>query len=178
MTGHLPLRFDGVLRPEWIDFAVVTVASCSTEQEFLQKLRSHLAPHIAGREALTKSVTLLQQTVGYRSPLGRDRIVACAAEMERLSPERRTIVRLRLVLDASPFFADCAGVLVRFAAASDQPMAFGDLLERIERRYGQRGSVRRRVHYVLHSMLHLGGAVRRAGGWQPSEGLCELVANR
>lgn len=178
MTGHLPLRFDGVLRPEWIDFAVVTVASCSTDQEFLQKLRSHLAPHIAGREALTKSVTLLQQTVGYRSPLGRDRIVACAAEMERLSPEGRTIVRLRLVLDASPFFADCAGVLVRFAAASDQPMAFGDLLERIERRYGQRGSVRRRVHYVLHSLLHLGGAIHGPAGWKPSAPLCLLAPVR
>jgi hypothetical protein len=178
MTGHLPLRFDGVLRPEWVDFAVVSTANCATEQAFLQQLRAHLAPHIAGRVALAKSVTLLQQTVGYRSPLGRERIVAAANEMTALSPELRTALRLRLLLAASPFFADCAGVLVRFAAASDQPMTFGDILERIERRYGQRGSVRRRVHYVLHSMLHLGAAVHGARGWQPSEGLCELAANR
>lgn len=178
MTGHLPLRFDGVLRPEWVDFAVAYVAASSSEQEYLQGLRSHLAPHIAGRVALAKSVTLLQQTVGFRSPLGREHIVECAREMALLSPEGRTILRLRLVLEASPFFADCAAILVRFAAASDQPIAFGDILERVERRYGQRGSVRRRVHYVLHSLLHLGGAIHGPAGWKPSASLCLLAPVR
>ena len=166
MSGHLPILFDRALRPEWLDFALASASSVTTEAEFREILRHHLQPLIPQAVSLRKTVMLLQRTVGFRSPLSRETIAAHAQELLALAPDARTSVRLRLLISANPFVADCVTAMLLSCQAGQSAMDLGGLTERIERRYGQRGSVARRVRYVLQSLTALGGVAHEGRLWR------------
>lgn len=171
MNAKVPLRFDGALRPEWIDFALTVLPTCETERHFRSAARQHLAPQIGGAEALTKSVTLLNQLFGFRSPISRAELHVVAGQLAALQPGNRAVLRLSVLLRASHFVQEVAGILVRFGAASEAPLPFGDVLIRAERKFGERGSIRRRIKYVLQTLRQCGGVAKIGAGWRASDDL-------
>lgn len=166
MTAHLPILFDCAIAPEWFDFALSNLGRSSGEADFRTLLRDHLAPLIAEPVALRRTVMALQRTVGYRSVLERSTLDDFARRLLANPPDGRTQLRLQVLLAAHPFLADCAAALFRHQQATGQAMALRELIARIESRYGQRGSVGRRVRYALQTLALCGGAVRTGRGWR------------
>lgn len=156
MRDRIPVMFDRALRPEWLDFALENSVHVPNQAALRQELREYLRPQIRGMEALNKTVTQLLRVIGPRSPVPREQLCAYHERMELLTPDQRASIRLSLVTEASPFFADCLTAMRRLAVLGTDGVTLQQMYERLTIKYGDRSTVLRQVRYVLQTMALLG----------------------
>jgi hypothetical protein len=156
MNERIPVQFDRALRPEWIDFALEQRFQTDDEKALRRVLRDYLEPQIKGTEALQKTIGQLQRTVGHRAALPETRLREFHVEMGKLPPEARTPIRLAILTESHPFFADCYAALQKLHALGVEGVTLQQMYERIVARYGDRGTVFRCVRYALQTLAFLG----------------------
>ena len=165
MRDRIPVLFDRVLRPEWLDFALEQSIRLPDGAAQRQALREYLKPQIKGTEALIKTITQLQRVVGSRSPIPRGQLRAYHERMGQLSPDQRTPIRLSLLTEASPFFADCLTAMRRLAILGTDGVMLHQMYERLTAKYGDRSMVPRRVRYVLQTLALFGVVENKDRKW-------------
>ena len=156
MNERIPVLYNMRLRPEWIDFALEQYIQCPDEVEHRRVLRAYLANQIEGKEAALKTVTQLQRNVGYRSAIPKERLVELYAKMSALAPAERTPLRLQILEESTPFFADCVNALRKLKLLGMECVTLSQMVERLSAKYGERETVSRRVRYVLQTLAFLG----------------------
>ncbi len=166
MNERIPLLYDMVLRPEWIDFALEQWIKNPDEEKHRTCLREYLAGRVKGQEALIKTASQLQRNVGPRSPIVQERLQELYRDMTTLAPEQRSATRLAILEESTPFFADSVSALRKLTLVGVNEVPMSHLYERVSSRYGDRISVRRRLQYVLQTLAHLGLVERRGRSWR------------
>lgn len=162
MNERIPLLYDMVLRPEWIDFALEQWVKKPDEGTHRNCLREYLSGQVKGQEALVKTASQLQRNVGPRSRISQERLRELHQEMAKLAPEDRSTIRLTILEESTPFFADTVSALRKLELVGVTEVPVRQLYERVSARYGDRVSVRRRLQYVLQTLSNL-GVIRRVG---------------
>ncbi len=170
MNERIPILFDRALRPEWIDFALEKRFQVDGESAFRRAVRDHLARQMNGAEAVRKTVSQLQRTVGFRTPIPEERLRASLEQMHKLSPDARTPVRLALLMQSQPFFADCVRAMRKLHALGIHGVTYQQMYERISGKYGERGTVPRSLGRVLQTLAFLGLARNEAKCWYLQDG--------
>lgn len=165
MNERIPILFDRALRPEWIDFALEKRFQVNDYEAFRLAVRDHLAPEVNGAEALRKTVSQLQRTVGFRTPIPEARLRESLHQMQRLSPDARTPVRMALLMQSQPFFTDCVSAMRKLQALGIEGVTYKQMYERIAGKYGERGTVPRSVERVLQTLAFLGVARNEDRCW-------------
>jgi len=166
VNERIPLLYDMVLRPEWIDFALEQWIKNPDEEAHRTCLRKYLADRVKGQEALIKTASQLQRNVGPRSPIPQERLLNLYQEMVKHAPEERSSTRLAILEESTPFFADSVSALRKLELVGVNEVPLRQLYERVSARYGDRVSVRRRLQYVLQTLAHLGVVERRGRSWR------------
>src|SRR5580700_7483948 len=115
MNERIPILYDRVLRPEWIDFALEQYLRVENEETLRNVLFDYLRPQIHGVETLEKAVRQLQRTVGFKSPIPKPRLAEIHSQMSALSPDQRAALRVHLLSEATPFVDDCLTAMKRLA---------------------------------------------------------------
>ena len=169
MSDLIPIRFDRALRPEWLDFALEQFIRRPDEASQRQALREYLQPQVVGKEALDKIITQLQRIVGPRSPMPREHLCARHERMGQLAPDQRAPIRLSLLTEASPFFADCVLAVRRMGLLSADGFTAGQLNERLVAKYGDRAIVPRATQHVLQTLALLGALVNKDRRWNTTD---------
>lgn len=165
MTARIPVFYDRELRPEWIDYALERFVESSDALEFRQQLRRHLSPQITCATSLRKVISQLDQTVGYRSQLSREQLVRMYEAMSALPPSDRAPRRLQLLVKSNRFVADCVSAIRKLHRVGVDGIESKHLYERLGAIYGERGTVPRRVRYVLRTLANLGMLENRDKRW-------------
>lgn len=166
MKDRIPLLYDMVLRPEWIDFALEQWIRNPNEHEHRACLREYLSDRISGNEVIIKTASQLQRNVGPRSRIPQLRLHEFYDEMAKLAPEERTTYRLTILEESTPFFADTISVLRKLNLVGVNEVPMRKLYERVSSKYGDRESVRRRLQYVLQTLANLGVVKKSRQSWQ------------
>ncbi|RYG16491.1 hypothetical protein EON82_24945 [bacterium] len=170
MNGRVPVLFDRALRPEWIDYALERFLSSPDEAKMREELHAWLDGRGYGVYTVQKTARQLQRIVGFLSPLRRDRLEQDYDTMSRTSPDERNNVRLQLIADSNPFFADCARAIRTLKANGAESVTVAELYERLQAIYGYRGMIPRRVRYVLQTLALFGCLVNEKRVWRVIEG--------
>jgi hypothetical protein len=102
---------------------------------------------------------------GYRSPFTQERLESLYTRMCALSPEDRLGVRLQILTESTPFFADCVAALRKLHLLGINGIGARQLEERVAAKYGERETVSRRVRYVLQTLALLGAVENREKKW-------------
>ncbi len=165
MNVGIPIRYDMMLRPEWIDYALEQYFQQPDVSAHRKVVHTFLEGQIKGQRAAVKTAAQLLQNVGANSSISRDRLEAYYQQMSRLSPDERSLIRLCIMEESSPFFADCVIALRKLDTLGVKCVGVRQLYERITAKYGDRDTVYRRVRYVLTTLLHLGAVENRDKGW-------------
>lgn len=166
MSSHPPVLFDRALRPEWLDRALALRAETQDAAQFRAALERHLRPQVRGRWTLDKLVQQFQRTVGFRSPLPPERLAGALRQLSETDAAARPPVRLQLLLEAVPFLRDCAATIDRLADASGDLFTLAQVTERIQERYGHRGTIPRRVRNALQTLEAFEALGHRPGEWE------------
>jgi len=169
MSDLIPIRFDRALRPEWLDFALEQFIRRPDEASQRQALREYLEPQITGKEALDKTITQLQRIVGSLSPVSQDSLCVSHKMMGQLAPDQRTPIRLSLLMQASPFFADCVVAIRKMELISTNGFTTRQLIERLIAKYGDRAIVPRATQHVLQTLALLGALVNKDRRWNTTD---------
>ena len=165
MNERIPILYDMTLRPEWIDFALEQYLTCPDEATHRKVLREYLFAQLAGREAAIKTATQLQRNVGYRSPISKERLKDLYKQMSMLASEERTAIRLQILEESSPFFADCISALRKLKLLGMNGVNLREMEERLSAKYGERETVQRRIQYVFRTLALLGVIEYRNRRW-------------
>lgn len=156
MNARIPIMFDRSLRPEWIDYALERSMEADGPSDLGASLRDYLSPEIPTATSLRKTVSQLERMVGASSLIPKERLAAAYAKMSSLPPSSRQEIRLQLLIDSTPFVADVFGVLNRLVLVGGNGVEASQLYSRIAAIYGDRGTIPRRVRYVLQTLRNLG----------------------
>ena len=165
MNERIPILYDMRLRPEWIDYALEQYLKCPDEETHRRILREYLSTQIQGKEAAIKTASQLQRNVGYRSPIPKERLESLYTKMCALAPENRLAVRLQILTESTPFFADCVAALRKLHLLGMNGIGARQLEERVAAKYGERETVSRRVRYVLQTLTMLGAIENKEKKW-------------
>ena len=165
MNERIPVLYDRALRPEWIDYALEQWIKNPDEEEHRRLLREYLSIRIKGAEAAIKTASQLQRNVGPRSLIPRERLEALYQEMANLAADERAAIRLKILEESTPFFADCVAALRKLHLLGVDGIPMRQLYERMIAQYGDRETVRRRIQYVLQTLALLGIVERRDRSW-------------
>ena len=165
MIGRKPVMFDRALRPEWIDFVLEKYIAAADEESLKVEVRAWMDAKALGTFTAQKSARQLHRTVGFKSPLSRERLESDYARLQRLSPEARNGVRLQLVADANEFFGDCVKAIRAMRLNGSQRITATDLYERLQAIYGHRGTIPRRVRSVLQTLALFECLINESRGW-------------
>ncbi len=165
MNRRIPILYDAALRPEWIDYALDQYMSEPGERELRAILTNYLRPQIKGAVTLDKAVRQLQRTVGYKSPLPKERLAAVHSNMSALSPDERADYRIYLLTESSPFLSACINAMKKLALLGLDGIEIKHIYERVCTQFGDRSTVYRRVRYVLQTLLLCGFATNRDRRW-------------
>jgi hypothetical protein len=169
LNQRIPILYDRELRPEWIDFALEQFV-CSTDTAgYHRVLRQYLAPQISSATSLRKTVSQLERCVGHKSVHGRAHLESAYQAMRELSPSQRGTLRLQLLEGSNAFVADCLRAMRMLGAVSAAGVEPRILYERLIAQYGDRGTVPRRVRYVLRTLANLGVVKQETGRWRLAE---------
>lgn len=174
MSGHpakIPVMFDRVLRPEWLDYALDQYFLVTGKKELDERLRTYLAVEIDSPTSLRKTVSQLQRTVGYLSTISREELMVAHAQMNEMAPSQRTQMRIDLLVKANPFVADCVNALKKLALIGKNEVVATELYDRLAERYGDRGTIPRRVRYVFSTLQFFGVLENKRGTWVLVDGL-------
>lgn len=165
MTARIPVCYYGELKPEWIDYTLEQFARSTDAEGLKSALRQRLSSEISGATYLRKIVSQLEQTAGYKSQLSREQLLKFYEEMSHLPPDQRNPVRLRLLVKSSKFVADCLSAIRKLHRLGVDGVECKQLYERLESLYGVRGTIPRRVRYVLKTLANLGVLENREKKW-------------
>ena len=165
MNERIPILYDMKLRPEWIDFALEQYLKCPDEEAHRKVLREYLFTQMEGKEAAIKTASQLQRNVGYRSSIPKDRLEELYRQMSALAPEERTAIRLQILEESTPFFADCVTALRKLKLLGIECVSLRQMEERLAAKYGERETVHRRLRYVLQTLALLGVIQNRDKRW-------------
>ena len=165
MNERIPILYDMRLRPEWIDFALEQYFTCPDEEAHRRLLREYLSTQIQGKEAAIKTVCRLQRNVGYRSVIPKARLKGLYRQMSALAPEERAPIRLQILEESTPFFADCVSALRKLKLLGLKCVSLRQMEERLSAKYGERETVSRRVRYVLQTLPLLGVVENKDRTW-------------
>ena len=174
MSEHpakIPVMFDRVIRPEWLDYALDQYSIVAEKKELDVRLRTYLSAEIKSPTSIRKTISQLQRTVGFLSTTSREELMAAHAQMNELAPSQRTLLRINLLVKANPFVADCVIALRKLALIGKKEVTATDLYDRLTERYGDRGTIPRRVRYVFSTLQYFGVLENKRGNWLFINGL-------
>lgn len=169
MKERIPVMYDRELKPEWIDHALEQSLQASDEETLSQTLRAYLREQITSPTSLRKVISQLQQAVGFRSPLSREQLQAYYDEMSGLAPDQRLAIRFRLLVESTPFVAEVVQAIRKLQVVGAKEVSASQLYERIIAKYGDRGTIPRRVRYVLRTLENIGYLEHRGMKWRMTE---------
>jgi len=165
MTARIPVFYDRELKPEWIDYALERFVQSSDAGELRQVLRKHLSSEISCATSLRKVVSQLEQTAGYRSALPGEQLVSIHEQMSKLPPDQRGALRLKLLIESNKFVADCVAAIQKLHRLGVDGIESRQMYERLTALYGERGTIPRRVRYVLRTLANMGVLENRDKKW-------------
>lgn len=165
MTARIPVFYDRELKPEWIDYALEQFVQSSDAQELKQALRQRLSHEITCATSLRKVISQLEQTVGYRSQLSREQLLKAYDEMSKVPSDQRNTMRVKLLVKSNKFVADCLSAIKKLHRLGVDGIESNQLYERLGSLYGERGTIPRRVRYVLKTLANLGVLENREKKW-------------
>jgi len=165
MKERIPVMYDRELKSEWIDYALEQSLQVNDEVALTQTLRAYLQEQITSSTSLRKVISQLQQSVGLRSPLSRAQLQAYYDEMSRLAPDQRMTLRFRLLVESTPFVAEVVQAIRKLHAVGAKEVSASQLYTRVIAKYGDRGTIPRRVRYVLRTLMNLGVMEHREKMW-------------
>ncbi|OPZ85099.1 MAG: hypothetical protein BWY76_01556 [bacterium ADurb.Bin429] len=165
MKERIPVMYDRELKPEWIDYALQQSLQLRDEVALTQTLREYLREQIASPTSLRKVISQLQQAVGFRSPLSRKQLQAYYDEMSSVAPDQRISVRFRLLVESTPFVAEVVQAIRKLHVVGEKEVSASQLYDRLIAKYGDRGTIPRRVRYVLRTLVNLGVMEHREKKW-------------
>jgi hypothetical protein len=170
-ANRIPVLFDRELKPHWLDYALERFIESASHDEMNELLREYLSAEISSPTSLRKTVRQLDRTVGYLSPIPAAELHAAYDKMRHLPADRRLPVRLALLAAANPFVADCVKAIEKLDRLGTAGIAATQLYDRLASVYGDRGTVPRRVRYVLRTLAHFGYLENRERRWhRPTTG--------
>lgn len=165
MTARIPVLFDRALRPEWIDYALAQFVRTADNAAHGRLLRTYLEEEITSPDTLRKTVRQLQRYVGHLSPLTREQLLAVYEDMNSRAPTQRGEIRIRLLSATNPFLADCLAAIRSLNSLGVQGITRRQMVERLIARYGERGTIPRRVGAALTTLAHLHVLENRDKKW-------------
>lgn len=165
MNQRIPILYDRELRPEWIDFALEQFVVSPDAGSHHRVLQEYLAPQINSPTSLRKTVSQLERCVGHKAVHDRRHLESVYRAMRELAPRQRRELRLQLLEGSNAFVADCLRALRKLQAVSAKGVEPRILYERLIAQYGDRGTVPRRVRYVLRTLANLGVVEASDGRW-------------
>lgn len=179
MNARIPVMFDRSLRPEWIDYALERSIRADNLIDLRDSVRAYLSSEISTPTSLRKTVKQLEHIVGPTSLIPRERLIKAYSEMSSLAPSARQGIRLRLLVESTPFAAEVLGAVQRLVSVGGNGVEASQLYGRIAAVYGERGTIPRRVRYVLQTLSYLGVVKNEDSRWyvtdsQPPSGLGTL----
>ena len=169
-TARIPVMFDRVLRPEWLDYSLDQYTVSVNKVDLDGRLRTYLSEEIKTPTSMRKTVSQLQRTVGFLSSTPREELLTAHKKMCDLAPSQRTKMRMELLVRANPFVADCFDALAKLYLVGKREVAATDLYDRLTLKYGDRGTIPRRVRYVFTTLQYFGALENRRGKWLLVEG--------
>ena len=95
----------------------------------------------------------------------KDRLEELYRRMSALAPEERTAIRLQILEESTPFFADCVAALRKLKLLGMECVSLSQMAERLTAKYGERETVHRRLLYVLKTLSLLGVIENRDNRW-------------
>ena len=171
MNSRITVKFDGAIRPEWIDFALERYLHSTSEAQLRNTLKEFLQPFGNDPVTIQKTVLQLQRTVGYRSRISRSELEALYVQLADLKPEARNPVRLQILCESNNFFLDCVEALRKLRMAGTEEVSLQHLYARIDAIYGEREMVHRRVRYVIQTLAAFGCVTNTKGKWRIEDSL-------
>jgi endonuclease III len=165
MKERIPIVFSAGLRPEWIDFALEQYLSSDNIEAYRQALQDYLSAQIKAEATREKTVSLLQRCVGYRSEMTREQLQELYEQMHTIPSDERNAIRLHIISASVPFFADCVTAIKKIGLLGIKGIEISQIYERLVAKYGERGTVYRRVRYVLQTLAFLGVVTNRERRW-------------
>ncbi|MHB1455404.1 MAG: hypothetical protein ACYC0V_00655 [Armatimonadota bacterium] len=165
MTARIPVFYDRELKPEWIDYALEQFVQSSNAQDMKQTLRQRLSNEIECATSLRKIISQLEQTVGYRSQLSREKLIEIYSGMSKVPSIERNPMRIRILIDSNKFIADCLSAIQKIHRLGVDGIEAKELYERIEAIYGERGTIPRRIRYVLRTLANMGILEKKDRKW-------------
>lgn len=166
MNHRIPILYDRELRPEWIDYALEQFVLSPDAGTHHRVLQEYLVPQVKSATDLRKTVSQLERCVGHKSVHGRTHLETVYESMRRLAPAQRRDLRLQLLEGSNAFVADCLRALRKLqtlGTAGVEPLI---LYKRLTAKYGDRGTVPRRVRYVLRTLANLGVVEHKESRWR------------
>jgi len=166
MNGRKPVVFDRAIRPDWIDTALDRFLSGISEPELRRELESMLAAKGLDINTTQKSARQLIRLVGHKTVHSRQRLVNDYELMASMGPDDRNAIRLQLIYDASPFFADCVKAIRNLNLNGKDGVYAAELYERLQSAYGHRGTIPRRVRNVCQTLASFGCLANEDRTWR------------
>ncbi len=157
--------FDRKLRPEWIDYALQQSLSADDEVSLRKDLLSFLKAQIVGKVTVDKVARQLNRTVGFKSSISRERLKDYFVKMSALAPDERKQLRLQILVESTPFVADCLSTIKKLTLLGVAGVEVKVLYDRQVARYGDRETVYRCVRYALQTLAFLGAVQNRDRRW-------------
>lgn len=165
MNERVPVMFDRMLRPEWVDYALEQFLVSENEADLRRRLYKYLSSQVQGMYTVQKVARQLQRTVGFTSRIPRQELEQAYRRLSSMAPAERTALRLELLIKATPFIADCVSALRKLKVLAVHGVELGQLYERLVAKYGDRSMVYRRVRYVLQTLAMMGVVENRDHRW-------------
>jgi hypothetical protein len=165
VNEKIPVMFDRMLRPEWIDYALQQFLAAENETALRSQLLGFLEGQLQGQVTIQKVARQLNRTVGFKSSISRAKLQEYHDKMSALSPDERMHLRLQILVESTPFAADCVNALKKLSLLGVDGVNLTQLYDRQVARYGDRSMVYRRVRYVLQTLAFLGAVQNRDQKW-------------
>ena len=165
MNEKIPVMFDRMLRPEWIDYALQQFLTAKDETALRKDLTTFLTNQVAGQQTVVKVARQLNRTVGFKSSIPRTKLEEYHCKMSVLSPDERMHLRLQILVESTPFVADCVTAIKKLSLLGVDGVELTQMYDRQVARYGDRSMVYRRVRYVLQTLAFMGAVENRNRRW-------------
>ncbi len=165
MNEKIPVMFDRMLRPEWIDYALQQFLTSKDETALRNDLTIFLTSQVAGQQTVIKVARQLNLTVGFKSSIPRTKLEEYHRKMSVLSPDERMHLRLQILVESTPFVADCVTAIKKLSLLGVDGVELTQMYDRQVARYGDRSMVYRRVRYVLQTLKFMGAVENRNRRW-------------
>ena len=162
---RIPLLFDKMIKPEWFDFALERFLSSDSEDALRTELRDWLKSEDLSQVSIDKTIRVLQKVVGFRSTLTKSELQELYNRLNQLTPDERAHERLQMLIQNNAFFSDCVQCIRRRALNGATFITVMEMYEALQKQYGYRQSVTRRIRYVLQTLAAFGCLENRDRVW-------------